>query len=81
MLDFTVTKMLRQTKVDHFQFRVFCGTAKEEILQLQITMDDPLGMQITNCAEHLFDQSSTLGFGVVVVRLLVQAVKELAAEA
>lgn len=43
-------------------------------------MNDTFGMEIAHGAEHLLDEPCTLGFRIMVVRLLVEAIKELPTE-
>jgi hypothetical protein len=38
-------------------------------------------VEVPDRAEHLLDQASALGLGVVVVRLLIQSIEQLASEA
>mmetsp|Transcript_1593 Transcript_1593/g.3420 ORF Transcript_1593/g.3420 Transcript_1593/m.3420 type:complete len:272 (-) Transcript_1593:380-1195(-) len=69
--------MLAQTKIDHLEFGIGSARRKQKVFQLQIAVDDPLGVEVPHRTEHLLDQSRALRLGVVVIGLLVQAVKEL----
>jgi hypothetical protein len=55
--------------------------ARNAYLQLQITMNDTFRMEISDRRQHLFDQSRALGFRVMIVRLLVQSIKQVATQA
>mmetsp|Transcript_21975 Transcript_21975/g.36369 ORF Transcript_21975/g.36369 Transcript_21975/m.36369 type:complete len:244 (+) Transcript_21975:2813-3544(+) len=78
---FTEFEMLAQTKINHLQLRIGAGRGEKKVFELEITVNDSLGVQIPHCTQHLFDQSSTLSFRVMVVRLLIQSIKQLSAKA
>mmetsp|Transcript_11202 Transcript_11202/g.23601 ORF Transcript_11202/g.23601 Transcript_11202/m.23601 type:complete len:233 (-) Transcript_11202:570-1268(-) len=68
--------MLTQTEINHLQFAIRIYIREEEILQFQIAVNDSLEMNVSNGAEHLLDESGTLGLGVVVVGLFVEAIEQ-----
>ena len=43
-------------------------------------MNNALGMEIPDRAQHLFHKSGTLGFGIMIIRLFIQSIKEFPTE-
>ena len=80
MLDLAELEMLGQTKIDHLELGIGRGVAKQEIFQLQVTMNDALGVDISDGTQHLLHQASTLRLRVVIVGLLIESIKQLAAQ-
>mmetsp|Transcript_8656 Transcript_8656/g.15623 ORF Transcript_8656/g.15623 Transcript_8656/m.15623 type:complete len:306 (+) Transcript_8656:2152-3069(+) len=76
MLHFTVTEMLGQTKINHLEFGILGSRRKQKVFQLEISVNNPFAVQIPDGTQHLFDQTSTFGFRVMIVGLFIQSIKE-----
>jgi hypothetical protein len=71
-------KMLGKSKINHFEFgRCFRGR-KQKVFELQIAMNDTLGMKIPHRRQHLLDESRTLRFCIVKVGLYIETIKQIA---
>ena len=80
VLDLAELEMLGQTKINHLELRIGRGVAEQEIFQLQVTMDDALGVDISDGTQHLLHQASALRLCVVIVGLLIESIKQLTAQ-
>mmetsp|Transcript_28813 Transcript_28813/g.85014 ORF Transcript_28813/g.85014 Transcript_28813/m.85014 type:complete len:205 (-) Transcript_28813:715-1329(-) len=81
MLHLAELEMLRQAEVDHFQLRSSLRAAEEKILQLEVPVDDTLGMNVPHGTQHLLHQPGALPLRVVILWLLIESVKQFTADA
>mmetsp|Transcript_23961 Transcript_23961/g.52414 ORF Transcript_23961/g.52414 Transcript_23961/m.52414 type:complete len:236 (+) Transcript_23961:2333-3040(+) len=72
--------MLAQPEIDHLELRFGIAAGKQKVLQLEIAVDNSFRVQVSHGAKHLLDQPGTLTLGVVIVRLLVQAIEEFSSQ-
>jgi hypothetical protein len=75
VLDVAVFKMLGKTKVNELEFAPHVSVLKEEVFQLEITVNDSPLVTIADGAQHLLHEADAKLFRVVVIRLLIKAVE------
>ena len=76
---FTRHKVLADTEINHFELRLPFG-GKQKVLELQIAVQDTLGVQIPDRTQHLLHKSGTFAFRVVVVGLFIETIKQFPSE-
>mmetsp|Transcript_31768 Transcript_31768/g.95101 ORF Transcript_31768/g.95101 Transcript_31768/m.95101 type:complete len:257 (+) Transcript_31768:765-1535(+) len=73
----TCCKMLGESKVDHAELCVRSLVREQKVLELEVSVDDTLGVDEPHGREHLPDQLGAFRLSVMILVLLLEPVEEL----